>query len=435
MADDLVRYSPGDGLLIRRPGWLAFLSDHDQELIELLRSVAPETLFRSLARFIVGRDFEVCSLIAITDSPRRIMVLGDLDISTTTGDPLPVRSAMTWSELQLPDRAGLSFQSDAAATTFELNDGIVPAGSFSLNPLDRSHRRDADARDDDRHVVATATAASDDSPPSTWDPLADPDGLDLERLGDTLPPDDTITTIALASSPAAIEQASHETASAAAPLAAVVARPEPAASSPSPKAKLDAPPRKLVGELGEDEILSLPGGLGAEVSLHSDPTLPQPTISPGPPLADGATVMAVPCAAGHANPPGSTRCRHCDGSIEFGARPEQMPRDSLGWLVFDDGQRFELVANAIVGRNPAKGGMPDGVEGVVIRGDQVSRRHFTVDLVGWSVRITDCGSRNGTETRRSGDGGRTRIPEGGSVEIEPGCVVHFGDRFATYEAG
>jgi hypothetical protein len=120
--------------------------------------------------------------------------------------------------------------------------------------------------------------------------------------------------------------------------------------------------------------------------------------------------------------------------VAIGAPSAPIPRGSLGWLVFDDGQRFELVSDAIVGRNPAKGGMPEGVEGIVIRGDQVSRRHFTVDLVGWSVGITDCGSMSGTQIQRRGDGGRTRIPEGGSVVIEAGCTVHFGDRSATYEA-
>jgi hypothetical protein len=105
-------------------------------------------------------------------------------------------------------------------------------------------------------------------------------------------------------------------------------------------------------------------------------------------------------------------------------------------LVLDDGTRFTLDTDYVLGREPVLDGEvmagrarpvrisdPDGT---------VSRLHLRVALVGWRVEISDLGSANGS-VLQSPVGERTLSPFE-PVVIEPGALVSIGHRSMQYLA-
>jgi hypothetical protein len=109
---------------------------------------------------------------------------------------------------------------------------------------------------------------------------------------------------------------------------------------------------------------------------------------------------------------------------------------TVGVLVLDDGTRFALDGDYVLGREPA-------LDGDVLAGrarslrindpnGSVSRLHLKISLVGWQVEVSDLGSANGS-LLQSPDGERRLTPFEPTM-IEPGARIGIGHRSMQYLA-
>lgn len=121
------------------------------------------------------------------------------------------------------------------------------------------------------------------------------------------------------------------------------------------------------------------------------------------PAAGAASVRAIVCGQGHANPPESVACRVC--RMDIGDIPVQtIARPSLGVLRLVDPvvgapSAVDLDRGAVIGRQPqhVTGSNPsDRLVVLGVPGKDLSRNHVRVTLEGWHVLVTDLGSMNGT---------------------------------------
>jgi hypothetical protein len=179
------------------------------------------------------------------------------------------------------------------------------------------------------------------------------------------------------------------------------------------------------------------------------PTMDTPVIGTPPVVAGPADtsvgevsphavfVAGVLCAGGHFNDPGASCCWRCGASLDQSQRDvKRGPRPPLGVLEFDDGARFTLDGDYVLGREPA-------LDGDVIAGrarplrindpdGTVSRLHLKISLVGWQVEVSDLGSANGSVLQSPGEE-RTLTPFEPTI-IEPGARIGIGHRSMQYLA-
>jgi hypothetical protein len=148
-------------------------------------------------------------------------------------------------------------------------------------------------------------------------------------------------------------------------------------------------------------------------------------------------VDGVLCAAGHFNDPAARACRRCGIGLD---RPrgniKRRPRPPLGVLLLDDGTRFPLDGDYVLGREPTFDS--DVIEGrsrplrINDPNGTVSRLHLRISLAGWQVEVSDLGSANGS-VLQSSDGERT-LPPHEPTMIEPGARIGIGHRSIQYLA-
>jgi hypothetical protein len=158
---------------------------------------------------------------------------------------------------------------------------------------------------------------------------------------------------------------------------------------------------------------------------------------PGPAGPEPVLVDGVLCASGHFNDPAAWSCRDCGLGLDQSPRRfDRRPRPSLGELVMDDGTRFPLDADYVLGREPA-------LDGDVLAGrarplrvndpnGTVSRLHLKISLTDWQVEISDLGSANGSVLQTPGEE-RTLTPFAPAA-IEPGARISIGHRSMQYVA-
>jgi FHA domain len=178
------------------------------------------------------------------------------------------------------------------------------------------------------------------------------------------------------------------------------------------------------------------------------PTMNTPAAGapvPGPPAGEPAgaddpqavLVDGVLCARGHFNDPGEWSCRRC--GIGLDQPPRQIlrgPRPPLGVLELDDGTRFTLDGDYVLGREPA-------LDGDVLAGrarpmrindpnGTVSRLHLKISLANWRVEVTDLGSANGSVLHLPGE--ERPLPPFEPTIVEPGARIGIGHRSMQYLA-
>jgi hypothetical protein len=195
-----------------------------------------------------------------------------------------------------------------------------------------------------------------------------------------------------------------------------------------------------------------PGQQGAGPAGWHPPTVDTPAAGPptgasaggmqaGEPAAgDGpraVMVDGVPCARDHFNDPAARACRQCGIGLDQPPRNfQRRPRPPLGVLVLDDGTRFPLDGDYVVGREPTfDSDVIDGRARPLRINDPngtVSRLHLRIFLVGWQVEISDLGSANGSLLQSSG-AERSLAPFEPTV-IEPGTRIGIGHRSMQYLA-
>jgi hypothetical protein len=171
--------------------------------------------------------------------------------------------------------------------------------------------------------------------------------------------------------------------------------------------------------------------------------------APGPPgnaqageLAGGddpqaVQVDGVPCARDHFNDPSARVCRQCGIGLDQPPRNfQRRPRPPLGVLVLDDGARFTLDRDYVIGREPTfDSDVIDGRARPLRINDPngtVSRLHLRISLAGWQVEVSDLGSANGSVLQSSGTE-RPLAPFEPTI-IDPGARIGIGHRSMQYLA-
>ncbi len=163
----------------------------------------------------------------------------------------------------------------------------------------------------------------------------------------------------------------------------------------------------------DDEVTLTPDDLDAPVWPDAGPSTDvgaeqavdrpaEPPVSPpDEPLAEQAVrrarVGARHCAEGHPNPPERLDCARCGDTIGVDAPEQSIEQPVLGRLRLPDGSRYEIDGTLVVGRAPSAA--TAGVTGdeIVLDGPtSISRTHLVVRADGWTITVTDCGSRSGT---------------------------------------
>ncbi|GAA2602183.1 FHA domain-containing protein [Dactylosporangium fulvum] len=144
----------------------------------------------------------------------------------------------------------------------------------------------------------------------------------------------------------------------------------------------------------------------------------------------GATITAVRCPVGHANPPGSVLCRVCRIPVPSQA-PVQVDLPLPGVLRLPGGETVPLDRRVILGRAPGvpDPGVPDPAHHVTVTSPDngISRRHVEIRADGWEVIAVDLGSRNGTIVQQPGER-PVELPARGSQTLRPGAAVVLTDQ-------
>jgi hypothetical protein len=180
-------------------------------------------------------------------------------------------------------------------------------------------------------------------------------------------------------------------------------------------------------------------------SLLDEPELPQaplPVDEVEEPLLAGSSqtqVKGVFCIRGHFNDPMAQFCTDCGiNMVQQTPALVDGPRPPLGVLVFDDGSVYQLEQDYVIGRRPE--GAPEVLSGSAqaLRledpGGTVSRAHALVSLEGWTVRLSDHGSANGTYIALPDSPDWQPVPPNGRVVLAPGTTIKLGNRTLTYES-
>jgi FHA domain len=141
--------------------------------------------------------------------------------------------------------------------------------------------------------------------------------------------------------------------------------------------------------------------------------------------AGTATVQALVCDCGHANPPYDAACRRC--GAELNGVPVVIPRPVLGRLRFSTGDEVVLDRPLIIGRKPDAEGrrFSDIPKTVKLDVRELSRSHAVVHLEGWQVRVEDLGSLNHTTVTLHGRQPQ-RLREGEPMLITDRAVIDLG---------
>jgi hypothetical protein len=215
----------------------------------------------------------------------------------------------------------------------------------------------------------------------------------------------------------------------------------PPLGAPSPSVMAEIQPTMLDFDAASaiDGLTGVPGD--DDGGLHPA-TLDTPAIGP-PDLraeeesAPPVVVEGVLCVRDHFNDPGAWSCRQCGIGLDQPPRGfQRRERPPLGVLVLDDGTRFTLDGDYVLGREPA-------LDGDVLAGrarplrindpnGTVSRLHLKISLVGWQVEVSDLGSANGSVIE-SPAGERALTPFEPAM-IEPGARIGIGHRNLQYLA-
>lgn len=140
--------------------------------------------------------------------------------------------------------------------------------------------------------------------------------------------------------------------------------------------------------------------------------------------ATAGLIEASRCPNGHVNPPQYLVCRTCAVDLDPDADIELVAQPTLGDLRFDNGVTIEVDGPMIIGRKPVAGNA--AVRAVVVDHAEVSRNHVEVALDGWSVLVTDAGSRNGTWVIPPTDRTPVRLEANMPFLLEHGTTVHLG---------
>lgn len=198
---------------------------------------------------------------------------------------------------------------------------------------------------------------------------------------------------------------------------------EPAVPMPTPAVPIPPPagpgPAAVPGnfQVGDDDL----GGTIFSVGLAATHK-PPAAVPPEQPQ-----VLAVPCARGHANAPGSRLCRMCSAPVDS-SNPRLINRPALAGVHSTTGEFANLHIAVLIGRSPDAAKAPQGAHlmRVASPSSDISRSHIIVTPRDWSVIVTDLDSTNGTTIIPTGEQPFV-LANGESVQVDLGTVLDLGE--------
>ncbi|WP_203756544.1 RDD family protein [Cellulomonas chitinilytica] len=222
------------------------------------------------------------------------------------------------------------------------------------------------------------------------------------------------------------------------PDALVPAAPVAAAPAPGPDAPAPAPVIEVPGDL-RPAVLERP--LAPEVIAAPDLSAPAPIevapppaalIQGPPPVVRSRRDLRLDDGPPAADPPAGRPSLPDLGELELTRMRESAPaapaRAPVARLVFDTGERLDVVGDGLVGRSPAA---EDGVVHVVAIDDperSISKVHLAFGPTpDGGVWVMDRGSTNGT-VLVARDGTGVVLPAGARVAAPAGSTIRFGQR-------
>lgn len=241
---------------------------------------------------------------------------------------------------------------------------------------------------------------------------------------------------AVAASPVARVKAAVLEPAAVAPLSEPQAEP-----APEPQPQPQAEPELLVSEVAPPAPVAAPADPGATTSgvprptveaaraeLKQALTMAYQTMGAAPEHAAAPEIEGRLCSSGHLNDPTSSECWICGSAV--GSEPSRGQRPPLGRITTKDKRSFILDGNFVLGRQPetsaeVKEGRARPIE---VPHDQagVSRAHAALELDGWTIRLRDLRSSNGTFYLPPGAGEWQRVDPAQPVSVPAGTLVTLG---------
>lgn len=155
--------------------------------------------------------------------------------------------------------------------------------------------------------------------------------------------------------------------------------------------------------------------------------------------SEAPTIEGIMCSRQHFNDPRARFCGSCGIAMHHASIVMvRRPRPTLGQLVFDTGETFQLADDVVVGRNAGDDSLVTGgdARSLVPSGDTsaLSRTHAEIRVRGWDVVLTDRSSLNGTFVWERPAQRWRRLEPGSGETLRIGDVVAFGRRTATFES-
>jgi hypothetical protein len=417
------RPHPGAGLVARLGGdiFLVVGGDADAQafLLQVCTDVAAQggdgrALVRALAGHVTaaGDAMPPCAALAPTGDQMVVFVHGDASVES--GDLFKVsgRESLAWVDRVVPwplasVTAVLAGPQDAAAPAgaFDLRDGAVPGGGFTL--------------------VAAGEPAS--APAATEASVA------------AQPAPEPPATAPMAAQPAEPG-----------PPPAAPTPPE-APAAPAPVGDWDSPVPVGSGDRPRAEDVEPPSFESVVIGLHQhdDDAMPDEDLEPRAPLpvagerqlrdhGDGRPqVRGVYCKNNHFNDARQLFCAVCGiNMVQQTPILTHGPRPPLGVLVLDDGSVFQLDEEYVLGREPQHDeSVASGQRRPLVLDDDfktVSRAHARIELHDWDVVLYDNGSANGTFAAAEGETQWQHVPPGVPYPLQAGARVLIGRRTLTY---
>jgi hypothetical protein len=400
------RVHPGAGIVARTAGAaLVIPAPAGQEqtidqLLGLISDASPgggRALARKLAGILAtaeGDDtLDLALLAPLGGGDLAVLVVGDVDVSAETSEgsiTVSGRDSLTWVDRVLRAPSSVEITAGAggegALATSDLVAGIVPGGGLSLAP----------------------------------------------RGGASIPVPAPVVDV--------------ESKPLAAPVVEVPVAPQPVVEPPVVEPPVVAPPvapPPVPPVVAPPVPLPVPDFQVESLTDDAEPAreaLPVDEVEePLPAGSAQAVVKGVFCKRGHFNDPMVQFCTVCGiNMVQQTPALVDGPRPPLGVLVFDDGSVYQLEQDYVLGRQPE--GAPEVVSGharplrLEDSGGTVSRAHALISLEGWTVRLSDHGSANGTYIAMPNSPDWQPVPPNGRVVLAPGTTIKLGNRTLKYES-
>lgn len=329
-----------------------------------------------------------------------VFVDGDVTV-TVNGQPISGADSLAWVERLIPwpiESVTVTLPGAAAPaedSTYRLDGGVVPAGSFSVG------------LGADDAMVLTPVAAPVVEAPMVEAAVATPAAGEAPSTGE------------VPASPA------------------IAPAPVPVAEPPTPAAP--AMGRPLPPPVA-DEHVSFQSVLISDVEDDMDDFEPLPIVEDAAQvMEDGAQeqVRGVYCKNRHFNDPRVLFCSVCGINMV-----QQTPvlvngtRPPLGVIVLDDGSVFQLDNPYLLGRDPSGDERISSGDfrplPIIDQSNQVSRVHARLEMRGWDVVLVDNNSTNGTFVHVPKTPDWIRMAPGAEQVLVQGTRVRIGHRTLAF---